>query len=177
MTELTPAAPAAARLPALLAELAQETGTTRRVLERVPEDRLGWRPHAKSYTMGQLARHVATLPAAIAQLAAQGSLDVTKGDPRPEPASVAELLATHDECVARAASILGAMDDATLDEPWTLTNGDQELLRITRGQLLRTILFNHVYHHRGALTVYLRLNDVPVPAIYGPSADEMPSFG
>lgn len=158
----------------LLGELDREAPTTRRVLERVPGDRLGWKPHEKSMSMGQLALHVASLPGAIAGISTWPEFDAGTIVPLPTPASTAELLAALDESVARAGTVLGGMDDAALEAPWRLVDGDRELMTIPRGQLLRTLMLNHWYHHRGQLAVYLRLVGVPVPPIYGPSADESP---
>jgi uncharacterized damage-inducible protein DinB len=155
----------------LLQELDQETHATRRVLERVPDDHLNWRPHPKSLTLGQLAMHVATLPGAIADISV-GPFDVDTVIPRPGTTGSAELLAVLDESVARAKTILGAMGDAELTLPWRMMNGEREVGSIPRGAFLRTILLNHWYHHRGQLTVYLRQTGALVPAIYGPSADE-----
>jgi uncharacterized damage-inducible protein DinB len=161
----------------LLQELEQEAQTTRRVLERVPEDRLDWRPHDKSMTLGQLAMHVATLPRAIAELSTQAAFDINTKIPRPSATGVAELVAAHDQSVARARTLLGGMGDAALASPWKMVSGDQEVAAMPRGALLRSILLNHWYHHRGQLTVYLRQTGAPVPAIYGASADESPLAG
>ncbi len=155
----------------LLQELEQEARSTRRVLERVPEERLDWRPHEKSLTLGQLAMHVAAIPGRIAELATRETFDVRTQIPRPSAASAAELLDTLDRSVAEAKARLGGMRDAELATPWRMTRDGRELMTIPRGALLRTILFNHWYHHRGQLTVYLRLLDVPLPSIYGPTAD------
>lgn len=158
----------------VLMELEQEAPLTRRALERVPDDRLGWRPHEKSDTLGQLALHVANLPAAIADLSTVSTFDARTQIPRPQPSSTAEVLASFDRSIAHARSVIGAMDDAALATPWRMVVGDEELASMPRSALIRSILLNHWYHHRGQLTVYLRENDVPVPAIYGASADESP---
>ncbi|HET8648996.1 MAG TPA: DinB family protein [Gemmatimonadales bacterium] len=163
-------------LAELIQELEQETPATRRLLERVPDKALDWSPHPKSTTLGALANHIAMLPRGIVEIAKQDTFDVTQPGPRPRPASAAELLTTLDESVAFARAELSAMTQEDMERPWRLMFGEKELLKITRGALLRTILLNHWYHHRGQLTVYLRENNVPLPAIYGPSADEMP-FG
>lgn len=163
-----------ATIAELLEELEQEAEATRRVLERVPEERLGWKPHDRSMTLGELAMHVAALPGAIAELSLRPEFDVRTEIPRPGGASTAELLDALDGSVARARTLLGAMDDAALAAPWRMVDGDQEVATIPRGSLLRSILLNHWYHHRGQLTVYLRLAGAPVPAIYGASADEDP---
>jgi uncharacterized damage-inducible protein DinB len=155
----------------LLLELEQEAQATHRVLERVPEDRLDWMPHPKSMTLGQLAMHIANLPGAIAEVS-RDSFDVSTVIPRPSADSTGQLLQTLEESLARARSLLGAMDDADLQSPWRMMNGEEVIFAITRGELLRTVMLNHWYHHRGQLTVYLRLLDVALPAIYGDSADE-----
>jgi uncharacterized damage-inducible protein DinB len=160
----------------LLMELEQETPATRRVLERVPTDQLAWRPHEKSLTLGQLALHVATLPAAIAGLSTKPSMDVRTQIPRPQPSSTDEIVSAFDDCVAQAKTIIGGMTDNALSSPWRMMLDEQEIAQMPRGALLRSILLNHWYHHRGQLTVYLRELDIPVPAIYGASADETP-FG
>ncbi len=165
-----------ASIAELLQELGQEAGTTRRVLERVPEDQFGWKPHEKSMTLGQLAIHIATLPGGIAEISTWPSFDVAIAQPRPSPTSTVDLLDALDESVARAQAVLNEMEDAALATPWRLVNGDKEIMTIPRAALLRTIMLNHWYHHRGQLTVYLRQLGVPIPPIYGPSADERP-FG
>lgn len=165
------------RVDELLDELRHEAPTTRRVLERIPETQLEWRPHEKSYSMGQLAMHVASLPAAIVQLSAQSPFDLAaQHPPRPGADSVAQVLRTFDESLAHATGLLEAMDDATLALPWRAVQGERDVVSITRGALLRTILLNHWYHHRGQLLVYLRLTGAKVPGVYGTSADEAPAF-
>jgi uncharacterized damage-inducible protein DinB len=156
----------------LLQELDQEARATRRVLERVPEGRLDWRPHARSLTLGQLAMHVASLPGAIAELATRDAFQVGTEIPRPGASSTAELLDTLDRSVASAKARLGGMDDAALASPWRMMKGEREVMAIPRAALLRSVMLNHWYHHRGQLTVYLRQTGAAVPAIYGDSADE-----
>lgn len=153
-------------------ELAQEAPATRRVLERVPADRLDWRPHEKSMTLGGLAMHLAQLPSGITAIMLQDRFDVSQAAPRPDAATKDEIVAAFDAGVVEARERLAAMSEADLDTPWSLVAGDDVIMTITRGALLRTILCNHSYHHRGQLTVYLRELGVPLPAIYGPSADE-----
>jgi uncharacterized damage-inducible protein DinB len=160
----------------LLQELEQEAQTTRRVLERVPGDKLAWKPHEKSMSLGQLALHVATVPGNVAEIAARPS------SPAPtfkqaSASSAAELLPALEESVAKARRLLGHMDDADLGATWRMTRGDQEIFAVPRGNLLRSVMLNHWYHHRGQLSVYLRELNVPVPSIYGPSADENPFSG
>lgn len=158
----------------IIGELDQESDNTRKILERVPPDHLGWRPHEKSMTMGQLAFHVAKIPGAIAEISAQPSFDVTFRVPRPEATSVSELLETLTESVGQAKAILNKMTDADLGTPWRMMNGEQELFAIPRGAFLRSVMLNHWYHHRGQLTVYLRQTGALLPAIYGDTADEKP---
>jgi len=160
-------------IESLLQELDAETPATRRVLERIPDDRLAWRPHSKSRPLGTLAFHIAHLPAALAGLAVQTEVSAFNLVD-PVPTSTAEVVATLDESVAKAKRLLSGMDDATAMGLWRLVDGDRVLVEMPRIAFLRSLLLNHWYHHRGQLTVYLRELDVPVPAIYGPSADEHP---
>ena len=159
-------------IEALIQELEQECKTTRRVLERVPSDKLAWKPHAKSLTLGQLAMHVASIPGRIAPWALQDSEQVAGGR-YPEPASTAEVLAAQDAGEARAREALSKLGDGGLGQMWTMKAPDGTTIRsMPKAALLRTVALNHLYHHRGQLSVYLRLLDVPVPSIYGPSADD-----
>ncbi len=159
----------------LLAELDQEAATTRRVLQRVPDDKLGWKPHAKSMSLGQLALHVASIPGAIAKFLANDSLDMAGVNFQQSAASsVAELLHTLDDSVKAAKEMLSGLDERSASATWKLTRGSTELLAAPRMAVARSIMLNHWYHHRGQLSVYLRLLHVPVPSIYGPSADENP---
>jgi uncharacterized damage-inducible protein DinB len=160
----------------LLKELEQEARTTRRVLERVPQDRLMWRPHAKARTLGELALHVAKVPGGVAMLVASPSPAQAPNFVDPSPASTAELLPALDWSIAKAKEMLGGLSDAAMTAAWTLKSGDRELFTLSRVAIVRSVMLNHWYHHRGQLTVYLRELDVPVPSIYGPSADENP-FG
>lgn len=164
--------PVAAR--ALIAELEQEAAATRRVLERVPADRLAWKPHAKSMTIGQLAHHVAGIPGYVSKMAQSEGFDVaTRAGKEPaHPESAAGLLAQLDESLAGARAFLSGLDEESAMAPWRLSHGEREVFTVPRLGMVRTMLLNHWYHHRGQLTVYLRLLDVPVPAVYGRSADE-----
>ena len=157
----------------LLQELEQEAKTTRRVLERVPNDQLGWRPHEKARTLGELSWHVATVPGNIAELAVESASQV-KNVPEFSPAHASELVSALDQSVSKAKRVLHGMDDATLNSPLRLMHGEREILMMPRGALLRTVMLNHWYHHRGQLSTYLRALGQPVPSIYGPSADENP---
>ena len=160
-----------ATIEELVQELMQEAHTTRRVLERVPEDRLDWRPHEKSLTLGQLAMHVATIPGALTEISTR-PFDVRTPIPRPSVEGRDALLTIHEQSVAQARTLLCSMGDAALGAPWKLVDGDREVATVPRGAFLRSTMLNHWYHHRGQLTVYLRELGVPVPPIYGDSADE-----
>jgi len=163
-----------AMIDGLLQELEQEAETTRRVLERVPDDRLAWRPHAKARTLGELALHVAIVPGAVAELVASPSPAQAPDFADPVPERASDLVPALEQSIAKAMGVLGGMDDADLLATWRLVTGDRELLAVPRIEMLRSVMLNHWYHHRGQLTVYLRFLDVPVPSIYGPSADENP---
>jgi uncharacterized damage-inducible protein DinB len=159
----------------MLEELEQEAEATRRVLEHVPNGQLTWRPHVKSRTLGQLALHIAIVPGAVAELAASPSpAQVPQFGDDPSPSSVEDLVPALQQSIATAKRVLGGMNDATLTETWRLMRGERELFAIPRIGFLRSVMLNHWYHHRGQLTVYLRELGIPVPAIYGPSADENP---
>jgi len=157
----------------MLGEMDQEAKTTRRVLEAVPDDKLTWKPHDKSMSLGQLSTHVATIPGMIAQVAAVDSFDVS-GFKEVKLNTRAEIMAAFDKSLATAHEILGKMDDARMMAMWSLTMGDKTGMQMPRVAVIRAILLNHWYHHRGQLSVYLRLLNIPVPSIYGPSADENP---
>ncbi len=157
----------------LLQELEQEAQTTRRVLERVPENRLGWKPHDKSMSLGQLALHVATIPGAIAEISRQSPFSMPQFT-QPSAASAAELIPALEQSVAKAREIVGSMNEADLSKTWRVVDGDREVMALPVRAVLRSIMLNHWYHHRGQLSVYLRQVGVPVPSIYGPSADENP---
>jgi len=158
----------------MLQELDQEAGTTRRVLERIPDDQLGWKPHAKARTLGELAMHVAIIPGALAQLISSPSPAQIGNFTDPVPKDTSELISALDESIAKAKQALGDMDDDAVYATWRLMRGERELLAVPRVAMLRSVMLNHWYHHRGQLTVYLKELDVPIPSIYGPSADENP---
>jgi uncharacterized damage-inducible protein DinB len=158
----------------LISELEREVQTTRRVLERVPDDKLTWKPHVKSMSLRQLAQHVATIPGSISGMAMLDSYDVEKFAEPPALESTAAIVAAFDESIAQAKADLAATDDAAMMKDWSFKMGGKPIMTVPRIGVYRSILLNHLYHHRGQLTVYLRLLDVPVPSIYGPSADENP---
>jgi uncharacterized damage-inducible protein DinB len=157
----------------LIQEFEMEAATTRRVLERVPSDKLAWAPHTKSMSLGKLAMHVATAPGFISGWSVPDEYEFS-GDPTPLPTSTADILAAHDKGVQQVKNNLGKVGDANLGKSWTAISGGKQLMTMPKAGLLRALLMNHTYHHRGQLSVYLRLLDVPVPSIYGPSADENP---
>jgi len=158
----------------LLAEMDQESQSTARVLERVPQAQLSWRPHAKSMSLGQLALHVATIPGNVAALASQATMSEPPAFIQAEAATSAELVPALKASLAKAREILGGMDDAKLMETWRLMSGGKELMAMPRAAVIRMIMLNHWYHHRGQLLVYLRMHNVPLPSVYGPTADENP---
>ncbi|HYO12172.1 MAG TPA: DinB family protein [Thermoanaerobaculia bacterium] len=161
---------------ALLPEFDQEMATTRKVLERIPEDRLGWKPHPKSPTLGWLATHLTVLPYWMVVTIEQDSLDAAPaggGSPLAQEAtSRQEVLDLFDKNVAAARAALEGVSDEHLGKPWTLLAGGRTVFTLPRVATLRSFVISHMIHHRAQLGLYLRLNDVPVPAIYGPSADE-----
>ncbi|HEX2121473.1 MAG TPA: DinB family protein [Thermoanaerobaculia bacterium] len=154
-------------------ELRRESKTTRRVLERVPDAHLGWKPHEKSMSLGQLAFHIAVLPRAITELIAEPVTEVPTV-PLRQPSSSAAILAAFDASIAFATERLSAWSDEELSATWRMTRDGQTLLEMPRMAMFRSVMLNHWYHHRGQLTVYLRLLDVPLPSVYGPTADEVP---
>jgi len=158
---------------AILQEVETEAKTTRRVLERVPQDKLTWKPHPKSMSLGYLAFHIAGSPGVIAGWAADGVTEF-KGEKVPDPTSVQEILDAHDKSMQTVKATLGKLGDEGLMKGWEAKMNGATMMSMPRAALVRAILLNHWYHHRGQLSVYLRLLDVPVPSIYGPSADENP---
>ncbi len=157
----------------MLQELEQEAKTTRRVLERVPDAHLAWKPHEKSMSLGQLALHIATVPGGVATMASAPSIQAP-AFVQPAASTAAELLPALDASIAQARSVLEDMDDAPMMATFTVMLGDREMMALPRAAFLRSVMLNHWYHHRGQLSVYLRQLGVPVPSIYGPSADENP---
>jgi len=154
----------------LLPEFDQEMATTRRLLERVPNDRGTWKPHPKSFALGHLAQLVSWMPGWVANTTARTELDLMAA-PGYTFETTETLLAAFDRNVAEARAALAAAQDTDFGVPWSLKRGDQVLFTAPRGSVVRMHV-NHLIHHRGQLTVYLRLLDVPIPPIYGPTADE-----
>jgi uncharacterized damage-inducible protein DinB len=150
---------------ALLAEFEQESRTTRKFLERVPEDKLDWKPHDKSMSAGQLALHIAATPGQVAQMATQDEVPAPDfNQTRPQPASLQEILDALDQSIATVKEVLPTIDDMRMQRPWRAMMGDRELVSMPRMALCRSILLNHWYHHRGQLGVYLRLLGAKVPS-------------
>jgi len=158
---------------ALVAELKQEAINTRKMIERVPTAKLEWRPHEKSMTIGRLATHIADLPAWFGRIISVSEFDfATAVFNRETKENTEAILQLFDERLGEAVRVLEPASDETLNAVWTLRRGDQILFQAPRKVNLRNFAFNHVYHHRGQLSVYLRLLDIAVPGMYGPSADE-----
>jgi uncharacterized damage-inducible protein DinB len=160
----------------ILSELERESLTTGRVLQRVPVDRLSWTPHPKSMALGPLAWHLVAIPAFVQQMLQTAEFDIATAGPRPAPETFdsATLTGTFERNVAGVRDLLSTFDNERAKSPFTLRRGEQVMMEVPAIGIIRTILLNHSYHHRGQLSVYLRLLDVAVPAIYGPSADENP---
>ena len=162
-------------LAPMLSEFRQESAITRRVLERVPADKLSWRPHPKSMSVGQLALHVATIPGNVAKLAQLEEFDVSQARfEMAAPGDVKEIYAALDQSVRSAEDCLSSLSEQAALGNWRLTSRGKEVFTEPRVGVLRSIMLNHWYHHRGQLSVYLRMLEVPVPVIYGRSADENP---
>lgn len=158
---------------ALVAELNREVPVTRRVLDRVPDDKLLWKPHPKSMSLGTLALHVATVPGGVAEFVSESPREAPDFI-APQPTSKREILEAFEQMTTTARQQLEAWSDDDLATEWRMTQAGKTLLALPRLEMLRSVMFNHWYHHRGELLVYLRLLDIPVPAVYGPSADENP---
>jgi uncharacterized damage-inducible protein DinB len=159
-------------IDAILMEMSQEAATTRRLLERVPTQHLAWKPHVKSMTMGRLATHIAEIPGWIATILDKDGFDVGAGNHTPQIASsVAEVLAMFDNNVPMAEAAIRRQTMDRLSATWRITKQGQVMVEMPRMGVIRSLLLNHLIHHRGQLSVYLRLKDVPLPSIYGPTAD------
>ena len=157
---------------AFLSEYDHEMATTRKLLERLPDEALGWKPHKKSMTLGELGSHLANIPGWGLTVAKDDFFDLSGAGPVPPLDSRTLILAAFDKSVAAARDVIAHRSDGELMAPWSLRRGGQEIFTLPRVAALRSFVLNHSIHHRGQLSVYLRLNDVPVPSIYGPSADE-----
>ena len=163
----------ASLVESILNELREESHATRRVLERLPEDKLSWKPHAKSRSLGELAAHLANIPGMADKIANYDEFSPPTVPP-PAPKTVEEICAAFDNHMRTADQALSALTEQSAAADWRLVFRGKEILRKSRLAALRTNLLNHLYHHRGQLSVYLRLLDVPLPMVYGPTADENP---
>ena len=162
-------------LEPMMSEIQQEAAITKRVLERVPADKLSWKPHPKSMSLGQLAMHVASIPGNLCRIAQRDGLDTSEANFNPPgPTDAKEILAALEASVKAAEEYVGTVSESAALGTWRVTSKGKAVLSMPRVVLLRTIMLNHWYHHRGQLSVYLRMLEVPVPSIYGPSADENP---
>jgi len=158
----------------LLPEFDHEMGLTRRILDRVPDGQFAWKPHDKSMTLGRLAEHLAELPGWARVSIVENGIDMASGRPPGyvAPATKAAVLAMFDKNVADARAALTGRTDAEMMAPWTLKAQGKEIFTMPKAVVMRGFVMNHMVHHRGQMSVYLRLQNVPVPSIYGPSADE-----
>jgi uncharacterized damage-inducible protein DinB len=157
---------------AMLREFETQAPITRTYLERLPEDKLFWKPHERSMSAGQLALHIAVVPGGVVRGAAQNPAQAPDFNNIPQPSTVVEILARFDESIATVRSVLPQFDDARMEDIWRLMQDDREVLAIPRGQFVRNVMLNHWYQHRGQFSVYLRMLNVAVPSSWGPSADE-----
>lgn len=160
----------------MLAEFQMQAPVTRKFLERLPENKLTWKPHEKSMSAGQLALHIARTPGGVVRFVQQNPAQAPDFKNPPQPSSLQEILDTFEESIALVGNLLPKFDDASMQETWRMLQGDREVLVIPRSQFLRDIMLYHCYQHRGQFGVYLRLLNVAVPASWGPSADEEPVF-
>jgi uncharacterized damage-inducible protein DinB len=162
-------------LEPMLNEFREEAAITQRVLARVPADKLSWKPHPKSMSLGQLALHVARIPSALTRITQLEEFDTAQANFNPPAANnLDEIHSALDESIRAAGAYLGGMTEQEAQKSWRMTSKGKEVFTKPRLAVVRSILLNHWYHHRGQLSVYLRLLDVPVPVIYGRSADESP---
>ncbi|CAN5446273.1 MAG: DinB family protein [Pyrinomonadaceae bacterium] len=158
---------------AFIAEIEQEAAVARKCLERIPAEKFDWKPHEKSMSFGRLASHVAEMFGWTPPTMQHAELDFAKMDFKPyEPTTTADLVEFLDKNVAEAIETLRNCDDSAFMENWTMRNGEQIYFTMPKAVVMRSFVMNHIVHHRGQLSVYLRLNDISVPSIYGPSADE-----
>lgn len=157
-----------------LAEFEQQAPLTRKFLERLPDEKLTWKPHARSRSAGQLALHLAEVPGNVIRFVQETSGQAPDFSNMPQPAGREEVLRRFDESAATVRSLLPRLNDAAMHETFRILAGEQEVMALPREAFLRNIMLNHWYQHRGQFSVYLRLLEIPVPATWGPSADEAP---
>ena len=170
------AEPAAAIAESMLAEFETQAPITRRFLERLPEDKLTWKPHESSMSAGQLALHLALVPGQIVHLVGNNPAQAPRSFSVSQPANRKEILDALEQSIRTVREVLPTYDDAAMTETWRLFAGDQELMAQPRGAFVRDVMLSHWYQHRGQFSVYLRMLTVPVPASWGPSGDEPPLF-
>lgn len=157
---------------ALLAELKHESSSTRKILERVPMENLTWRPHEKSYTLGRLATHIAQIPGWISRVINHDEFDLAKMQPPVTAENNEQLMKIFEDTIAANITVLESASENLFNTMWTFRRGEQIFFTLPRKVVMRNMAFNHLIHHRGQLSVYLRLLNVPIPGMYGPSADE-----
>jgi uncharacterized damage-inducible protein DinB len=160
----------------LLAEFETQAPITRRFLERLPEDKLTWKPHNRSMSAGQLAYHLASVPGGVIRFVQNNPVQAPEFAGFQQPASTEEILKTFEESISTVRSLLPKYDDRAMNETWRMVAGGREVLTQPRAEFLRDVMLSHWYQHRGQFSVYLRMLDVAVPASWGPSADEAPVF-
>lgn len=160
----------------LFAEFQEQAPITRRYLERLPENKLTWKPHERSMTAGQLAFHLAVVPGGVVRFVQQDSAQAPEFANFPQPSTLKEILDKYDESLAAVKEALPQWDDVKMNETWRLMRGEKEVLAVPRAKFMRDIMLSHWYQHRGQFSVYLRLLGAAVPASWGPSADEPPIF-
>ncbi len=156
----------------LIKEMEQEGATTRRLLQRLPQEHLGWKPHAKARPLGELAMHIATVQPALAGMLQSNTADVASTPRDGTPQTVDAIVAAFDQGLASASSLLGKLTDDDLHSSWSMVHDGKPVFTMPKIAVVRTVILNHVYHHRGQLSTYLRMLDVALPSIYGPTADE-----
>jgi len=156
----------------LAAELQYEAASARKCLERVPDADFGWTPHEKSTPMGKLATHIAEMFGGIPAMLESPEFNLADDHPQPKVTTNAELVRLFDENLAKSVAALESASDETMMQTWTLRMGDHVIFSMPRAQVVRAMFLSHIIHHRGQLSVYLRLKNIPVPSIYGPSADD-----
>lgn len=159
---------------AFLAELEQETAITKRLFDVIPEDKLAWRPHPKAKSLGELAMHIASTQGQVAQMTTKDTYPIEELPRDPAFAGLASINSALEESVSIAKSVLVSTDDARAQSDFTITMGGNEVMRLPRAAVWRMIMLSHYIHHRGQLSTYIRELDVPLPSIYGPSADSNP---
>lgn len=157
---------------ALLAELKHESSGTRKILERVPDNNLTWKPHDKSYTLGRLATHIAQIPGWISRIINHEEFDLAKMQPAVTAESNAQLMKIFEDTLVTNIAALESASEDSFNDIWSFRRGEHIFFTLPKKVVLRNMAFNHLVHHRGQLSVYLRLLNIPVPGMYGPSADE-----